>query len=175
MYGYQRWNLFDFFLHKTSKIFILCQIRYPEETSKGAGLIRRALLTLTHASNMLGNFQSSVKGFIILTPRNGSLSSMLKSPLWNSPAYLGRFNWDGNVVDNTFPPSPWDALMWKVSCFFLYQISLIPDMSDVLAPLAFQWIRITVCGGVLKELQPITSSALFWAVFLRKQSSVWVN
>lgn len=118
MYGYQRWNLFDFFLHKTSKIFILCQIRYPEETSKGAGLIRRALLTLTHASNMLGNFQSSVKGFIILTPRNGSLSSVLKSPLWNSPAYLGRFNWDGNVVDNTFPPSPWDALMWKVSCFF---------------------------------------------------------
>lgn len=74
-------NCLTFFLHKTSKIFIPCQIRYPEETSKGAGLIRRALLTLTHASNMLGNFQSSVKGFIILTPRNGSVSSALKSPL----------------------------------------------------------------------------------------------
>lgn len=135
MYGCQKWKLFDFFLHKTSKIFIPCQIRYPEETSKAAGLIRRALLTLTHASNTLRNFQSSGKGFITLTSRNGSVSSVVKSLLWNSPAHLGRFNWDGNVVGanvgiKLFLHHLVMLLCDRFSSFFWYQISLIPDVSD---------------------------------------------
>lgn len=123
------------FLHKTSKIFIPCQIHYPEGTSKGAGLIRRAVLTLTHASNMLRNFQSSGKGFNTPTSRNGSVSSVVKSPLWNPPAYLGRFNWDGNVIVANVGIKLFFHHLVMLLCdrfpsFYWYQISLVPDMSD---------------------------------------------
>lgn len=186
------------FLHKTSKIFIQCQKRYPAETSKGAGLIRRALLTLTHASNMLRNFQSNVRDLSSwLTEMSVQAADLNHCKLlWNTPVYLGEFNLDGNTVMANIGITPSlnhfvTLLCDKLISVSWYQTSSIPDISKgaskcldakrryagILSSLMDR-MQVPMHGDAFKELQSVITSVVFWEVLLRKRwkkGLVWMN
>jgi len=136
MYGYKRWKLFDFFCIRHLKYSFSARNTIQRKHQREQGSLGELSWLWHMPPTCRGTFRAMWRDLSSWLPEMSVQAAQLNhcKLLWNSSAYLGNFNWDGNIVTANIGimlsiSHFVTVLCGKILSFLFYQISVIPDVS----------------------------------------------
>lgn len=156
MYDYQRWKLFDFFCIRHLKYSFSARNAIQRKHQREQGSLRELSWLWRMPPTCWGTFRAMWRDLSSWLPEMSVRAAQLNhcKLLWNSPAYLGKFNWDGNIVMANIGITLYlnrfvTLLCDKLLSFFWCQISPISDISKATSKRLNAKSR---CAGILSSL-----------------------